>query len=74
MSVEGSHRSGELISVVTTLWPLFALILDGDRGDDYLLGVRYPAIEPARDGRVHVADRSLLIDWFETHIDPGVGL
>ena len=65
-NIEGSHRSGEPISFVTTLWPLFALVIDGDRGDDYPRGVRYPAIELAGDGQIHVADRSRLIEWFKT--------
>ena len=71
-NVDGSHECGEPISYVTTLWPLFALMIDGDRGDDYPRGVRYPAIELARDGQIHVADRSRLLDWFDAHIDPGV--
>ena len=71
-NVDGSHQSGESISFVTTLWPLFTLIVDGDRGDNYPRGVRYPAIELARDGQIHIADRSKLIEWFEAHIDPGV--
>ena len=61
-NVEGSHQSGEPISFVTTLWPLFTLIIDGDRGDNYPRDVRYPAIELARDGQIHVDDRSRLID------------
>ena len=72
-SIDGSHQSGEPISFVTTLWPLFTLIVDGDRGDKYPRGVKYPAIELARDGQIHVADRSRLMDWFRAHIDPEVG-
>ena len=71
-NVDGSHRPGEPISFVTTLWPLFTLIIDFDRGDSYDRGVRYPAIELARDGQVQVADRSRLFNWFSVHIDPGV--
>ena len=71
-NVEGSHEGGEPISYVTTLWPLFTLKVDGDRGDDYPRGIRYPAIELARDGQIHVADRSQLLDWFDTHIDQKV--
>ena len=71
--VDGSHEASEPISYVTTLWPLFALIVDGDRGDDYPRGVQYPAIELARDRQIHVADRSRLMDWFRAHIDPGLG-
>ena len=71
-NIEGSHRAGEPISYVTTLWPLFTLIVDGDRGDDYPRGVRYPAIELARDGQIHVSDRTGLLQWFNTHVDPNV--
>ena len=56
-SIDGSDRVGEPISYVTTLWPLFTLMLPYDRGDDYPRGIRYPAIELARDGQIHVADR-----------------
>ena len=66
---DDSLETDEPISFVATLWPLFALMIDGDRGDDYPRGVRYPAIELARDGQIHVADRSQLLDWFDTHID-----
>lgn len=72
-SVDGCQRPDEPISFVTTLWPIFTLIVDGDRGDDYPRGVQYPAIELARDGQIHVAERSRLIDWFRAHIDPGIG-
>ena len=71
-SFEGSHESGEPISYVTTLWPMFTLMIDGDRGDDYPRGVRYPAIELARDGQIHISDRSRLLQWFQTHVDPNV--
>ena len=70
--IEGSQLSGEPISFVTTLWPLFALIVDSNRGDNYPVGIRYPAIELARDGQMHVAERSRLMDWFRTHIDPNL--
>ena len=71
-NVDGSHEYGDPISYVTTLWPLFTLIVDGDRGDGYPRGVRYPAIELARDGQIHVADRPRLLQWFNTHVDPNV--
>ena len=71
-NVDGSHERGEPISYVTTLWPLFTLIVDGDRGDDYPRGVRYPAIELARDGQIHISDRSRLLQWLKTHVDPNV--
>ncbi len=71
--IDGSHETGEPISFVTTLWPLFTLIIDGDRGDDYPRGVQYPAIELARDGQIHIAGRTRLMDWFRAHIDQGLG-
>ena len=70
-NLDGSHETGEPISYVTTLWPLFTLMVDGDRGDDYPRGIRYPAIELARDGQIHVAERSKFIDWFKAHVKPG---
>ena len=72
-SIEGSHQSGEAISFVTTLWPLFTLLIDADRGHNYPRGLVYPAIELARDGQIHIADRSRLTDWFRAHIDPDLG-
>ena len=69
-NVDQYHERGEPISYVTTLWPLFTLLVDGDRGDNYPRGVRYPAIELARDGQIHVSDRAHLLQWFQTHVDP----
>ena len=71
-SVEGAYQFGEPISFATMLWPIFTLMIDGDRGDDYPRGVVYPAIELARDGQIHIADRSRLMAWFKAHIDPNV--
>lgn len=69
-NVDGSHQTGEPISYVTTLWPLFALMINFDRGDNYPRGVQYPAIELALDGQIHVAERSNFLDWFKTNVDP----
>ena len=69
-NVDRSHERGEPISYVTTLWPLFTFLVDGDRCDNYPRGVRYPAIELARDGQIHVSDRARLLQWFHTHVDP----
>ena len=73
-NVDGSHQTGEPVSYVTALWPLFTLMLDGDRGDQYPRGIRYPAIELARDGQIHIAERSNFLDWFKTHVDPELKL
>ena len=67
-SVKEPPQSGEPISWVTTLWPLFTLIIDADRGDDYPRGMKYPAIELARDGQVRVVDRTRLMEWFKAHL------
>jgi Trypsin-like peptidase domain len=66
---EGSHVDDEPISYVTTLWPLFRLILSTDRGDAYPRGVRYPAIDLARGGQIHVPDLTRLESWFSERID-----
>ena len=62
-NVDSSHQSTESISCRYDAPALFTLIVDGCRGDNYPRGVRYPAIEPARDGQIQVVDRSKLIDW-----------
>jgi len=65
---EDSHLEGEPISYVSTLWPLFRLIISGDRGDQYPRGVRYPVIELARGGQIAVPDLPRLESWFAQHI------
>jgi hypothetical protein len=67
-NIEGSHLDGEPVSYATTLWPAFRLILNFDRGDKYPRGVRYPAIDLARDGIVLVDDFSRLEKWFSENI------
>ncbi|MGA7749795.1 MAG: serine protease, partial [Gallionella sp.] len=69
-NVDGSHLDGEPVSYVTTLWPLFRLIISADRGDSYPRGVRYPAIELARGGQISVPDIHRLNKWFAERIDP----
>jgi hypothetical protein len=66
--IEGSHLEEEPISYVSTLWPMFRLIISGDRGDEYPRGVRYPVIELARGGQIAVPDLPRLENWFEQHI------
>jgi len=65
---EGAHLDGEPVSYVTTLWPLFRLIVNGDRGDDYPRGVHYPAIELARGGQITVPDLFRLEHWFAAQV------
>lgn len=67
-NVDGSHEDGEPISYVSTLWPLFRLILPFDRGDRFPRGIHYPAIELARGGQVGVSDLARLERWFAQHI------
>jgi hypothetical protein len=65
---EGSQSDGEPISYVTTLWPLFCLIINADRGDQYPRGVQYPALDLARGGQIFVPELSRLEDWFAQHV------
>ncbi len=67
-NIDGSHIDGEPVSYVTTLWPLFRLILDWDRGDKYPRGLRYPAIELARGHQIAVPDLARLEAWFAQHV------
>ena len=62
--LDSSHLDGEPVSYVTTLWPLFRLIIDADRGDNYPRGIRYPVIELARGGQIMVSDLPRLENWF----------
>jgi hypothetical protein len=39
-NIDGSHIDGEPVSYVTTLWPLFRLIISQDRGAHFPRGVR----------------------------------
>jgi hypothetical protein len=69
-SFDGSHLDGEPVSYVTTLWPLFRLIISQDRAGNLPRGVRYPAIELARTGLIAVPDLSRLEQWFSEHVGP----
>lgn len=66
--LEGSHLDGNPVSYVTTLWPLFRMMIETDRGDNYPRGVRYPVIELARGGQIGVTDLPRLEQWFTRHI------
>ena len=70
LNLDGSHLDGEPVSYVSTLWPLFRLILSADRGDKFPRGVQYPAIELARGGQISVADFPRLDRWFKEKIEP----
>lgn len=61
---QGAHEFGEPISYVATLWPLFRLIINWDRGGNYPPGIAYSAIELARAGIVSVTDLERLESWF----------
>lgn len=67
-NLDGSHLDGEPVSHVTTLWPLFRLIVDADRGAGYPRGIRYPALELARGGQISVLDLPRLEEWFAENI------
>jgi hypothetical protein len=70
-NLQGSHLDGEPVSYVSTLWPLFRLVLSADRGDKHPRGVQYPAIELARGGLIGVTDLPRLERWFADHIRGG---
>jgi hypothetical protein len=63
-NIAGSHLDGEPISYVTTLWPLFRILVDFDRGLSIPPGARYPVLELARSGQIHVPDWPRLERWF----------
>lgn len=65
-SFDGPESEDEPISYVATLWPLFDLGIDFDRGDRYPRGVQYPAIELARGGQIKVSDLPRLENWFSS--------
>jgi hypothetical protein len=67
-NVQGSHLEGEPISYVSTLWPLFRLIISANRKGVIPKDVQYPAIELARGGQIRVADLPRLEAWFTTCI------
>ncbi len=71
-NIDSSHLEGEPISYVTTLWPLFCNVVNGDRGDKYPQGVSYPAIELARGGQIFVADLPRLEEWLAAKVGPYV--
>lgn len=67
-NIAGSHLDGEPVSYVTTLWPLFRLMVEANRGGSYPRDVKYPAIELARDRQIRVEDLPRLERWFAEHI------
>jgi Trypsin-like peptidase domain len=66
--IEGAHRDGEPISYVSTLWPIFRLMLQANRGPNFPRDVRYPMIQLVRDGIIRVTDPDRLLGWFSKHI------
>ncbi len=67
-NLAGSHLDGEPVSYVTTLWPLFRLTMDFDRGDRWPKGSTYSGIDLARAGLIMVADMDRLNAFFESSI------
>lgn len=62
-NVHGSHKHGEPISYVTSLWPMFRQIISADRGDNYPRGVDYQVIELARGNQISVPELNRLEQW-----------
>jgi S1-C subfamily serine protease len=65
----GSHLEGEPISFVTSLWPIFRLTMNFDRGDGWPPGVPYSGIDLARAGLIAVTDIERLNQFFALNID-----
>jgi hypothetical protein len=63
-NLDGSHLDGEPVSFVTTLWPLFALMVESSSTQ------RRAVIEMARDGRIIVTDFEELNAFFLKHLGP----
>lgn len=57
---EGAHSDGLPISYVTTLWPLFGMIINANRQGIVPRDVPYPVIELARGNQVGVVDLARL--------------
>lgn len=68
-NLDGSHLNGEPVSFVTTLWPMFALMVDFGRGASSA-PTRYAALELAREKRITVTDFDELNDFFLKHLGP----
>jgi hypothetical protein len=67
-NVAGSHLDGEPISYVTSLWPIFRLEMNFDRGDGWPKGREYLGIDLARAGLIAVTDVNRLNEFFKSHI------
>jgi hypothetical protein len=52
--IDGAHESGAPVSYVTTIWPIFGMIINADRQGPYPRGVSYPVIELVHGGQVQV--------------------
>jgi hypothetical protein len=63
-NLEGAHETGEPVSYVCTLWPMFGVNITADRGDNYQRGIKYPAYELARDKQIHVTDLEKLLAMY----------
>ena len=50
----------EAVSHITTLWPMLRTIISADRAGNYPKGLRYPMIDLALDGLIHVIDLAVL--------------
>jgi hypothetical protein len=67
-NVEGSHLDGEPVSYVSSLWPLFRLSMNFNRGDGWPRDVPYYGIELARAGLVVVPELHRLNQFFAENI------
>jgi hypothetical protein len=63
-NIAGSHIDGEPVSYVTSLWPLFRLGMNFDRGDRWPKGAPYFGIDLARADLIKVVDIDRLNRFF----------
>jgi hypothetical protein len=68
-NISGSHIDGEPVSYVTSLWPIFRLQMNFDRGDGWPKRVPYHGIDLARANLIRVLDLERLNQFFAEHID-----
>jgi hypothetical protein len=59
-SLPVSGPDQEAVSHITTLWPILRTIISANRAGNYPKGLRYPMIDLALDGFIHVIDLAVL--------------
>jgi hypothetical protein len=60
VSLPAGGPGEEAVSHITILWPMLRTVISADRAGNYPKGLRYPMIDLALDGLIHVVDLALL--------------